>query len=322
VVEAAVSQMNSTITIVGYGNQGRPWGENLRDSGWKVTYALRKDGESWKSAKAAGFQTETIEKALPASSLIAILIPDDAIPSFFSAAAPHLPKKGAFIFAHGFAYHYKTVSFPENFDRILVAPKGIGTAVRELYQNGSGVPAVLAVDFDASGNAWQIANQVADGLGAARAGVYKASVREEVEADLFSEQTILCGGVPVLIEETYNILVQNGFSPEAAYLECVHELSFITDRFQKKGIFETLRNVSPTARFGGVLTGQRIASDSLKNELKSIFADIKEGTFKQKLEKESASGFPQTEERMKSLKTSSIEKVGNQVRARLSGKPS
>ncbi|HLG18608.1 MAG TPA: ketol-acid reductoisomerase [Bdellovibrionota bacterium] len=308
---------SSKIGIVGFGNQGEAWALNLRDSGWNVTLFLRPRSKGRRQAEALGFRTEVIGPKLEEIAVLALLIPDDAMPEFCSRYKIHLKPGQSLLFAHGFTLHYQTAAWPNETDWILVAPKGIGTAVRERFIAGSGVPAVLAVANDATRHAWEVANRVAEGIGSLRAGTYRATVREEVEADLFSEQALLTGGLPALVEETYNVLVDRGISPEVAYLECVHELAFMADLFQKRGIHGTLQFASPTAQFGGIQGGRRVISPDVRQNLEDLFEEIRAGTFAGNLTREAETGFPATREALTNLKGSLVEITGRKIRRRI-----
>jgi ketol-acid reductoisomerase len=304
------------IGIVGFGNQGKPWALNLRESGWQVRTFFRASSRTSEHAKESGFRPEPLDD-LGSVPLLAILIPDDAMPSFCAEHASRIREGQGLVFAHGFTLHYQTALWPSFADRLLVAPKGIGAAVRERFVAGSGVPAVLAVENDFSGNGWAIARRVAAGIGADRVGIYEGTVRDEVEADLFSEQALLCGGLPGLVAETYDVLVKGGVSPEIAYLECVHELKFIADLFQKNGIAETLRAASPTAQFGGVSASRRLISPDFRSKLERMLAEIRKGTFARALAAEARDGFSQTRGAIENLRGSSLESVGRSVRRRI-----
>lgn len=304
------------IGIVGFGHQGESWAENLRDSGWKVRTFFRPESRACGRAEKLGFKIEPLAE-LGSVPILAILIPDDAMPAFCSASSSLFKERQALVFAHGFTLHYRTALWPATTDWILVAPKGIGAAVRERFLAGSGVPAVLGVENDFTGKAWSIARKVAEGIGAARVGVYEGTAREEVEADLFSEQALLCGGLPALVAETYDVLVKNGVKPEIAYLECVHELKFIAELFQTRGIHETLRTASPTAQFGGFQASRRLITPELRRELEAILAEIRKGSFAKALATEARTGFPETRRALEDLRASSIENVGERVRKRM-----
>jgi ketol-acid reductoisomerase len=304
------------IGIVGFGNQGEPWGLNLRENGWKVRTFFRGESSRSERARSLGFEPETIDR-IGSAPILAVLIPDDAMPSFCAANLNHFRERQALVFAHGFTLHYRTALWPAFTDWLLVAPKGIGSAVRERFVAGAGVPAVIAVENDFTKRGLETARAVAEGIGSGRVGIYEGTAREEVEADLFSEQALLCGGLPALVAETYDILVRGGVKPEIAYLECVHELGFITDLFQRNGIHGTLRAASPTAQFGGFRASKRLVSPELRRELETLLTEIRKGAFAQELATEAQTGFPTTHEALETLRASSIETVGERVRKRL-----
>ncbi len=305
--------MEKRIAIVGYGNVGEPWALNLRDSGWKIDVLLRSNSKLEERARKNNFSPKSLDHVSDSPHL-ALLLPDDAMPLFWNEFGNKIRPGQSLIFAHGFALHYQTVPWPKECNWILVAPKGIGRAIRERFLEKSGVPAVLSVENDATGEGWEIAEAIAEGIGSTRVGIYRSTAKEEVEADLFSEQTLLCGGLPRLVAETYDVLVANGIRPEVAYLECVHELAYITNLFQEKGISATLRLASPTARFGGLQRGKELLAAPLRERLEAIFAQIHKGAFVRELRQEADAGYPVTRKAMEELDASSIEVVGTRVR--------
>jgi ketol-acid reductoisomerase len=315
--KSGISFMSRSIGIIGFGNQGKAWALNLKESGWAVTVFLRPQSPLRQTASDLGLAVKPLDGTLGSVPILAVLIPDDAIPAWIAESGSHLRKGQSLVFAHGYALHYKTAPWPAGLDRILVAPKGIGAAVRSKFVAGSGVPAVLAVDHDSTGRAWQTAQDVAEGIGSARVGTYRATARDEVEADLFSEQALLCGGLPALIAHTYDVLVKAGIQPEVAYLECVHELAFIADLIAERGIHGTLKLTSPTARFGGIQGGKRLITPEVRKEMERIFADIRNGNFRRELTDEARTGFPVTREAMDGMKESLVETVGADVRKRI-----
>ncbi len=309
--------MKKAIGIVGFGNQGSAWAQNLQDNGWAVRVFLRPESRARIKAVEAHLDVRPLGPELGDVPIVALLIPDDAMARFHTDFGRYIQPHQGIVFAHGFSLLYKTAPWPREADWILVAPKGIGSAVRRKFCEGSGVPAVLAVENDATGTAWETAQMVAEGIGANRAGIYRATVREEVEADLFSEQALLCGGLPALIAHTYDILVRGGIRPEVAYLECIHELAFIVDLIQERGIRDTLALTSPTARFGGIQGGKRVITASVRQELKKIWEDIRSGRFRRELTDEANTGFPVTREALDQISNSSVETVGRAVRERM-----
>lgn len=305
-----------SIAILGFGNQGVPWAHNLRDSGWDVTVLLRPGSGNHGKARAAGFAVDDPEN-LARHPVLALLIPDDRIADFAREHGHRLRDGQALVFAHGYALHFQTAAFPAGVDLILLAPKGIGSKVREEFLAGRGVPCVLALHQDATGGARGVANALARGLGADRAGIYEATVRDEVEADLLSEQALLCGGVPALVQKTFEILVARGIPAEVAYLECVHELGFMAELFQRRGFHRTLLGASPTAQFGGFAAGPRLVDGAASATLERLHAEIRDGTFAKKLSAEAAGSYPLTTRALGALAEHPLEETGARLRNRI-----
>ena len=308
--------MNSRIAILGYGNQGRPWALNLRDSGWSVTILARPHGPSATRAAQDGFNVDPPDR-LGDHPVIALLIPDDEIANFAKDHGARLRGGQSLLFAHGYALHFRTAHFPDDVDLILLAPKGIGVKVREEFLAGRGVPSAISVHRDASGNARSTLEAVARGLGSERAGLYPTSVREEVETDLFSEQALLCGGIPALVHKAFEILVAKGVDPKIAYLECVHELGFMAELFQRRGFHRTLQGASPTAIFGGAKAAPRIVDSAVVASLESLYDDIHAGRFAKNLADEASRSYPSVREYLRSLREDPLEAAGHAVRQTL-----
>ena len=291
----------SEIILLGYGNQGRAWALNLRDSGWKVTIAGRGPAEGGKGiakARSDGFPTLGLAEIGALSSVpLAVLLPDHEIPAVLAKYFAD-PKRAprAFLFAHGFSVTYGGASFREGDDVVLVAPKGIGVRLRELYLQGSGVMGVLGVEQDGSGQAWSLAESVGGALGCGRVGMIKSSFREETNADLLSEQAILCGILPRLVAYTADFLARKGIDPRIANYECLQETNLIADMMARKGVLGMYADVSPTARFGGLRAAERLLpDDQLEIGLEALWQDIVNGKFAHEFEKEVAEGQPFTQ---------------------------
>ncbi len=285
------------ITLIGYGNQGQAWAKNLKDSGWDVTVSGRNalnKGTSIERAQKDGFATCSLEEALENRALhpIAILIPDEKIPLFFQTHC----KDGSprtFVFAHGFAVTYGKLPLSPQDNSILVAPKGIGKKLRENYVAGSGVMGVLAVSQDASGNSWELARAIATGLGCHRVGLLESTFSEETNADLFSEQILLCGGIPHLLDASIRHLVKKGINPTLATYECLHETKLIVDMMVEWGVAGMLEKVSSTARFGGIRASEYLLPQKeLQPRMEKLWEDIESGVFAQEFSKEIESGSP------------------------------
>lgn len=308
--------MREAVTIVGYGSQARAWAANLRDSGRPVRVALRPASQRRSEVEAAGFAVVALGEA-PLDPLVAVLVPDEEHASVVASALPWLAAGGALVFAHGFSVHYRRFPVPPATDLILVAPKGVGPAVRQLYVEGSGVAGLIGVDVDASGCARERAQGLADDLGCSRAGVYPSTFREETEADLFSEQAVLIGGVPQLMMAAFEVLTKRGVAPEVAYFECLHELKLITDLMATAGVAGMFRRISNTAKFGGLTVGARVVDDGTKARLEAVFDDIVSGRFLDEFSRESAGGFPRVKREIEAMESSPIETVGRRVRERM-----
>lgn len=271
------------ITLVGYGNQGRAWAANLRDSGWNVVVSGRLEGKGIAQAKLDGFDVVSAEELRSISGPIALLTPDEAIPSFF-----HRYLEGGsgrqFLFAHGFAVTFGKLPVSASDDLVLVAPKGIGQKLRETYVAGSGVMGVLGVEQDGSGKAWEIAKDVADGLGLSRVGLIRSTFGEEAKTDLLSEQVILCGAVPKLVTQTIDFLVGKGINKELATYECLNELKLITDMMVEHGVEGMLKKVSSAAHYGGQQAAEVILPTAeLEVRTEALWREIENGGFAERL---------------------------------------
>ncbi len=269
-----------TVAIIGYGIQGRPHALCLRDSGVKVVVADLEGSPGWKNAELDGMNPMSAADAAAAGSVIAVLTPDHVQPIVYrEAIAPNLKKGKALMFAHGFNIHYHQIVPPANVDVFMVAPKGPGSLVRSEFEKGRGVPALVAVQQDASGHAKDIALAYAKALGATRAGVLETTFREETETDLFGEQAVLCGGVTELIKAGFETLVEAGYQPECAYYEVLHELKLIVDLIQAHGITGMRRRVSDTAEYGDMTRGPRVIGPETREAMEDLLADIQSGEF-------------------------------------------
>lgn len=309
---------NKNIAVIGFGNQGRPWAQNLRDSGWDVTVLLRPQSLKKKDIENLQFKTASLDEASKYATL-ALLVPDNEMPALCTAISPFLKPGQTLVFAHGFTLHFKTAPWPKDCNHLLLAPKGIGNAVREKFLAGSGVPCVLSFENQVDETLPQLAQRLCEGLGASRAGVYPSNAKDEVIADLFSEQTLLCGGVPALVFKTFEKLTHAGIDPSVAYLECVHELGFMADLFQKKGFFETLLKASPTAQFGGMKAFETLFDPATEKNMDQTLKNIVSGDFKQQLEMEAKNNFTFTQKTLEKIREAQIEKTGSLVRKKING---
>jgi len=306
---------DSRVAVVGYGIQGRAQALNLHDSGVGVVVAVRPGGESWNTAKHDGLKVSEVGPAVASADVVMMLIPDEVQPEVYKAhVAPNLRKGAALDFAHGFNIRFGTIVPPKEADVIMIAPKGPGAAVRDTYLKGIGVPALLAVHQDATGKAKATALAIAKGIGATRMGVIETTFTEECETDLFGEQVDLCGGVSELIRTSFEVLVKNGYQPEVAYFEVLHELKMIVDLIQAGGIENMWANVSNTAEFGGRTRGSRVIDDRVRKNMEALLKDIKSGAFAKEWTEEYRKGMPTLERARKEGPESQLERVGRDVR--------
>lgn len=269
-----------TVAIIGYGSQGHAHALNLKDSGVDVIVGLYEGSKSWAKAEAQGLKVMTSAEAAKAADIIMILINDEKQAALYKESIePNLTEGKTLAFAHGFNIHFGCIKPPKNVNVIMIAPKGPGHTVRSEYQAGKGVPCLIAVEQDATGDAWDIGLAYALGIGGARAGVLETTFRTETETDLFGEQAVLCGGVCALMEAGFNTLVEAGYKPENAYFECIHEMKLIVDLIFNAG-FEGMRySISDTAEYGDYVSGKRIIGDEAKKAMNQVLTEIQDGTF-------------------------------------------
>ena len=271
---------NKTVAIIGYGSQGHAHAQNLHDSGVNVVVGLRKTSSSWKKAEDAGLRVMEVADAAKAADLIMMLVPDEQQADIYAAQIePNLSEGNVLMFAHGFNIHFKQITPPAGVDVIMVAPKGPGHTVRSQYQEGRGVPSLIAIHQDASGKARDYALAYACGIGAGRAGIIETTFREETETDLFGEQAVLCGGVTELMKAGFDTLVKAGYAPEMAYFECVHEMKLIVDLINSGGFSFMRYSISDTAEYGDYRTGRRIITEDTRKEMEKVLREIQDGTF-------------------------------------------
>jgi ketol-acid reductoisomerase len=304
-----------TIAIVGYGSQGHAHALNLRDSGMKVIVGEVRPSTPQAKAKEAGFEVVDAAEAARRGDLIALLIPDHVQPKAYKEQVePHLGKGKTLLFAHGFNIHFKFVVPPPSVDVIMIAPKCPGHRLRELFQEGIGVPALLAVEHDASGHATETALAYAKGLGSLKAGVIGTTFKEETETDLFGEQTVLCGGVSALITAGFETLVEAGYQPEIAYFECLHELKLIVDLIYQGGIKYMRYSVSDTAEYGDYTRGPMVIDAHVRETMKKILTEVQNGKFAKEWMEENAQGRKKFLEMRAHAAEHLIEKVGSELR--------
>ena len=306
------------IAILGYGSQGRAHALNLNDSGFDVVVGVRKGGAGWKQAKKAGLKVAEPNEAVQGADLVAILIPDTAQKEFYQSIKKQLKSGATLLFAHGFNVHFKQVKPRKDLDVVLIAPKGPGDLVRRQYQEGAGVPCLLAVAQDASGKAHAKALAYAHGIGGTRGGVIETTFAEETETDLFGEQAVLCGGATELVVKGFETLVEAGYQPEVAYYECLHELKLIVDLLYEGGLAKMHKFISETAKYGDLTRGPRIVNERVKNEMRKVLKEVQNGKFARQWIKENATGKAQYQKLLNADLNRQIEKVGAQLRSRMS----
>jgi len=303
------------VAVIGYGSQGHAHSLNLKESGVDVVVGLYKGSKSWSVAEEAGLTVMEVADAAKAADLIMILIPDEKQAKVYKECIePNLSEGKALLFAHGFNIHFGQIVPPPEVDVFMVAPKGPGHTVRSQYQEGKGVPCLIAVHQDYTGRAKDLALAYAKGIGGTRAGVLETTFQEETETDLFGEQVVLCGGVTELIKAGFDTLVEAGYQPESAYFECLHELKLIVDLINQGGLSYMRYSISDTAEFGDYTTGKRIITEETRKEMKKVLSEIQDGTFAKKWILENQANRPSFNAMRKREQNLPIEKVGKELR--------
>ncbi|MEW4466870.1 ketol-acid reductoisomerase [Parasphingorhabdus sp. JC815] len=305
------------IAIVGYGSQGHAHAQNLRDSGVKeVAIALRAGSATAKKAEAAGFAVKTNAEAAAWADIVMILAPDEHQAAIYADDLHDNMKQGAALaFAHGLNVHFGLIEARADLDVMMIAPKGPGHTVRSEYQRGGGVPCLIAIDRDVSGNAHDVALAYASGVGGGRSGIIETNFREECETDLFGEQAVLCGGITHLIQAGFETLTEAGYAPEMAYFECLHETKLIVDLLYEGGIANMRYSISNTAEYGDITSGPRVITSETKAEMKRILADIQSGRFVKNFVLDNRAGQPELKAARKIAEAHPIEKTGAELRA-------
>ena len=303
------------ITVLGYGSQGHAHALNLKENGMDVTIGLRKDSKTWKTAEEAGFVVKETGEAVKDADVVMVLIPDEIQgDTYTNSIAPNL-KKGAYLgFGHGFNIHFKKIQPREDINVFMVAPKGPGHLVRRTFQEGSGVPCLIAVYQDPSGDAKDIALAWASGIGGGRSGILETTFKQETETDLFGEQAVLCGGVTELIKTGFEVLTEAGYDPVNAYFECLHEMKLIVDLIYEGGLGKMRHSISNTAEYGDFLTGPKIVTADTKKAMKEVLADIQSGKFADEFLADSKAGQPFLKAHREEASKHQIEKVGQELR--------
>lgn len=305
---------SKVVAIIGFGSQGHAHAENLRDSGVKVIIGLR-EGASANKARAKNFEVLSVAEATKKADVIMILTPDEFQAQIFNAEIkPNLTNGKAVAFAHGFNVHYGQIVAPKGVDVIMIAPKAPGHTVRNEYVIGGGVPDLVAVAQNESGNALELALSYASAIGGGRTAIIETTFKDETETDLFGEQAVLCGGLTALIEAGFNTLVEAGYEPEMAYFECLHEMKLIVDLMYQGGIADMRYSISNTAEYGDYITGEKIITEESKKAMKKVLKDIQDGTFAKDFILESRANYPRMNARRNLSKASLIEKTGSRLR--------
>ena len=304
------------VAVIGYGSQGRSQALNLKDSGVDVIVGLRESSKSWERAEKEGMTVKTVVDAAKEADVVQILIWDEIQGDVYrSQIMENLEPGNVLMFSHGFNIHYNQIRPPNYIDVVMIAPKSPGLLLRDMYIDGKGVPCLVAVEQDYSGNAKDIALAYASAIGCARAGALETTFREETETDLFGEQTILCGGVSSLIKAAFNTLVEAGYQPEVAYFECCHELKLIVDLINQGGLTKMRNDCSDTAEYGDYKSGDRVINDKSKSEMKKILGEIQSGEFAKDWLMENKVGRPYFYARQRKEQSELIETVGREVRS-------
>ena len=307
-----------SVAVIGYGSQGHAHALSLRDSGVDVRVGLRPGSPSAAKAEAEGLRVLPVAEAVEEADLIMILAPDQVQRTVYANdIEPHLAPGDALFFAHGFNIRFGYITPPEGVDVCMVAPKGPGHLVRREYANGRGVPAIIAVEVDATGNAWPLALSYAKAIGALRAGGIKTTFTEETETDLFGEQAVLCGGASALVQAGFETLIEAGYQPEIAYFECLHELKLIVDLMYEGGISKQRWSISDTAEYGDYVSGPRVIDDHVRANMKAVLNDIQDGTFAGKWIAENKNGRCFFNSHRDALAKHPMEVIGKQLREQM-----
>lgn len=303
------------IAVIGYGSQGFAQANNLNDSGCDVVVGLRTDSASWQKAEKAGLKVLPIAQAAAEADIVMMLVPDELAPEVYAREVAESITPGKYLaFSHGFSIHYKFIEPPADANVFMVAPKGPGHLVRHEYKRGAGVPCLLAVNQDPTGDTRLIGLSYASAIGGGRAGIIETTFREETETDLFGEQAVLCGGLTSLIKAGFDTLTEAGYSPEMAYFECLHEMKLIVDLLYEGGISEMRYSISNTAQFGDMTRGPVVVNDETKRRMQTLLADIQSGAFANDWMKEAQNGRPLFKQLDDEAREHPIEQVGAKLR--------
>ncbi len=304
-----------TVAVLGYGSQGHAHAQNLRDSGINVVVANRHESANGKLAIEHGYDPLPVDEAVKQADLVIMALPDEVQPEVYTTSiGPNLQPGSALGATHGFNIHFKTITPPDNTDVIMVAPKGPGHTVRSEFERGGGVPCLLAVEQDASGNAFDVAMAWAIGVGGGRAGILKTTFKDECETDLFGEQSVLCGGLSAMIKAGFEVLTEAGYPPELAYFEVCHELKLIIQMIEQGGLNYMRHSISNTAEFGDYYTGPKIIDSNTKDRMRKVLSDIQSGQFAKAFQEDYREGFKWFAKQREQDHNHPVEKIGKELR--------
>jgi ketol-acid reductoisomerase len=313
-----VGLLTGKVAILGYGSQGHAHALNLADSGVDVMVGLRPESSSWAAAEEAGLKVGTVPEAVRDAQIVAFLLPDGPQAQVFTdEVAPNLAPGAALLFAHGFSIHYGRIAPPAGHDVIMVAPKGPGHILRRVFEDGYGIPALIAVQQDASGQARELALGYAAGIGSARVGIIETTFKDETETDLFGEQSVLCGGLTQLIQLGFETLTEAGYAPELAYYECLHEVKLIVDLIYEGGIERMHYSISDTAEYGDYTRGKRVITDETRAKMREILAEIQSGDFAREWIAENRAGQENFKRMRAEQAGTQVESVGEELRSHM-----
>ncbi|QDF30093.1 ketol-acid reductoisomerase [Halarcobacter anaerophilus] len=304
------------VAMIGFGSQGHAHAENLRDSGVEVVVGLRKGGSSWAKAEAKGFEVKTVAEATKGADIVMILLPDENQAAIYADEIKDNLKDGAYIaFGHGFNIHYGRILPKANINVMMVAPKAPGHTVRSEFTKGGGIPDLIAVFQDPSGDTKDVALAYASAIGGGRTGIIETTFKDETETDLFGEQAVLCGGTTALVQAGFETLVEAGYAPEMAYFECLHELKLIVDLMYQGGIADMRYSISNTAEYGDYVSGPRVINDESRAAMKEILKEIQNGKFAKDFILEGQAGYPRMNAERKNAKATLLNQTGEKLRA-------
>jgi len=304
------------VAMIGFGSQGHAHAENLRDSGVEVVVGLRRGGSSWKKAEAKGFKVLEVSEAVKDADVVMILLPDEIQPRVYTnEIAPNLKSGATIAFGHGFNIHYGRIQPAADINVMMVAPKAPGHTVRSEFVKGGGIPDLIAVEQDPSGNTKELALSYASAIGGGRTGIIETTFKDETETDLFGEQAVLCGGVSALIQAGFETLVEAGYPEEMAYFECLHEMKLIVDLIFEGGIEDMRYSISNTAEYGDMVSGPRVINDESRKAMKEILKEIQNGKFAKDFILEGEAGYPRMNAERRNLHNHPIEVTGRRLRA-------